>query len=444
MEEVFSSLAEADIERNDLYLAWDFTVASAEGLTGRLVAMRDAAFDVLGDDAPRFSVTFAEDNPDQSASGWNRVVKGTVEVPSFLTGRGEPGTVLNNGDAVDGIPEQNGILDVPFTCVLPRAEGGTPMLSALYGHGLLGSQAEGETVGKALATPLGAAVCATDWIGMSSSDLSAIIDMIKDMSAFRMMPDRLQQSMVNFLFLGRALIHDDGFAADEAFQIEGTPMVGEELTFVGNSQGGILGGALSAVATDWERVFLGVPAMNYSTLLQRSIDFDRFAPLMEEPYPDPLDYQVVLGMVQMLWDRGENNGYAWHVTADPLPGASPKQVFAFAAFGDHQVPNVATDVMARTMGLSLRAPGLAPGRSTDADPFWGIDTIGALPFRGSGYVMWDFATPAPPTQNLPNREGDDPHGKGSADARVVEMVIRFLRTGEIVDVCDAGPCQSPG
>ena len=51
----------------------------------------------------------------------------------------------------------------------------------------------------------------------------------------------------------------------------------------------------------------------------------------------------------------------------------------FEAFGDHQVANVATEVMARTIDAELRVPALAPGRSPDVQPFWGIDTDGRLP-----------------------------------------------------------------
>ena len=41
--------AEAGIERDDLYLAWDFTVASERGLSERVLHMRDDAFAQLGD-----------------------------------------------------------------------------------------------------------------------------------------------------------------------------------------------------------------------------------------------------------------------------------------------------------------------------------------------------------------------------------------------------------
>ena len=51
----------------------------------------------------------------------------------------------------------------------------------------------------------------------------------------------------------------------------------QRLFYDGNSQGGIMGGALTAVAPDFNRAVLGVPGMNYSTLLQRSVDFEPYA-----------------------------------------------------------------------------------------------------------------------------------------------------------------------
>ena len=38
-----------------------------------------------------------------------------------------------------------------------------------------------------------------------------------------------------------------------------------------------MGGSLTALAPDFDRAVLGVPGMNYSTLLRRSVDFDTYA-----------------------------------------------------------------------------------------------------------------------------------------------------------------------
>ena len=76
-----------------------------------------------------------------------------------------------------------------------------------------------------------------------------------------------------------------------------------KLYYNGNSQGGILGGALTAVSPDFTRASLGVPAMGYSTLLTRSIDFDTYAPILYPAYPNELSRPLALSLIQMLWDR---------------------------------------------------------------------------------------------------------------------------------------------
>ncbi len=183
--------------------------------------------------------------------------------------------------------------------------------------------------------------------------------------------------------------------------------------------------------------------MNYSTLLNRSVDFDEFGAILQPSYPDEVDQQMGILLNQMLWDRGENDGYAEHLTSHPYEGTKAKQVLLFEAFGDHQVTNIATEVMARTIHAQLRVPALVPGRSPDVQPFWHIPPIRHLPAKGGSYlVMWDFGTPTPPIGNLPNRAGEDPHGKGSSEPRVLAMRAEFLRSGRLIDVCSGGPCQT--
>ena len=129
------------------------------------------------------------------------------------------------------------------------------------------------------------------------------------------------------------------------------------LFFDGNSQGGIMGGALTALAPDFDRAVLGVPGMNYSTLLQRSVDFDEFAPIIYGGYPNQLERQLWLAQIQLLWDRGESNGYAHHITSRPLPNTPKHTVLMHVAFGDHQVADFTAANMARTFGAARPPPG---------------------------------------------------------------------------------------
>ena len=116
----------------------------------------------------------------------------------------------------------------------------------------------------------------------------------------------------------------------------------------------------------------------------------------------------------MLWDRGETNGYAQHLTGDPYPARPAHEVLMIEAFGDHQVANIATEVDGpHASAPRVHAPALAPGRSPDVEPFWGSSRRCRRPTTAVRYlVIWDFGTAAPPLGNVPNRAGEDPHGQG--------------------------------
>jgi hypothetical protein len=434
------ALATAGAPLEQLDVAWAFTVASADSITGPLRSMWQETAAELGDGAPPFTVGSAQ------VVGGARIVEGSFEMPRYLTGDGGPGTVFDNDGDPDGIPERNGSMAAPFTCVLP-VEPVEPSPVVLYGHGLLGSRAEVLDIGSLGAT-VGIGFCALDYLGMSSADIPTVLGELGELTRFRTQADRLQQGHLGFLLLGRLLASPEGFVTDPAFRrSDGLPSINPQaLSFLGASQGGILGGPATALSPDWDRAIFAVGGMGYNLLLPRSIDFDQFAGPFETAYPDPLDRAVALELMEVLWQRGENAGWAQHLTEDPLEeGGGPTTVLLLEAFGDHQVANVSTEKLARTLGVPRVAPTLAEGRSTDVDPFFGIPPVGTLPHPGSALVVWDFGTPAPPTANTPPREGEDPHGKLSGVPQALALVAAFIQPhGIVLDVCGDQPCASPG
>ncbi len=433
MDRIFADLEEHGVERDELHLAWDFTVASKRALSERLLHMRDDAFAELEDGAPAFRVDEVQE------SGGARRVFGTFEVPRYLTGEGEPGSVLDL--SADGLPRRNGTQTANFTCVVPLGFDEAPR-GFLYGHGLMGSAGEVLGLGSVGAS-INISFCATDWIGMSSNDIPNAIAVLQDLSRFGTLPDRLQQAHLNFLYLGRLMAHPAGFASHDAFGGEGAAYPVSGVFFLGASQGGITGGATMAVAQEFTRGVMAVGACRYSLLIPRSTGFDSFAPFFADGYEDPVIQSLNLGLAQMLWDRGEGQGYVQHLTSNPYPDTPPKDILYFEAFGDHQVANVATEACARSANALLREPALASGRSTDRVPFFGLDAAPALPYSGPALVVWDFGGPPPPTENTPPREGEDPHGKAGAVPAALLLVSEYLKTdGALVEVCDGNPCQS--
>lgn len=473
-EAIFKRLQRSGINPRKLYLAWDFTVASDANNAGRALAMRDAAFTQLGDTdlsdgvpqggAPSFQVTNVEEDPFPGEMA--RRVKGSFEVPCYLFPSCGPGGTFQLGP--DGTPTQNGTWIANFDCIVPESVAGGPPQSgrlSLYGHGLFGRAAEvASAPQRSLAQAHGIVTCATDEIGMSESDVPVAIFALQELSRFPAIPDRLQQGLLNELYLGRAMLSPSGFATAPAFHQDGTAaspsaLDTSALFYNGNSQGGIMGGALTALAPDFTRASLGVPAMNYSVLLPRSVDFDPFAQVFYPSYPDETARPLILDLLQMLWDRGEPNGYAHRMTDDPLPDTPTHQVLMNVAFGDHQVTIYQADVEARTIGARAHRPVLFPGRWPNTDVLWGVPSIRRYPYTGSAIYYWDagpiredlanpgnlIGTEPPPYENVPNRSGQDPHGAPRATPAEQQLVSDFF-DGAILksDNCGGGPCFAIG
>ena len=132
--------------------------------------------------------------------------------------------------------------------------------------------------------------CATDWWGLAerrhrASDASAL----QDLNRFPAVVDRLQQGVLNTLFLGRLMLNPAGLAASPRRSSSAAQPVIDtsHLYYDGNSQGGIEGGLTTAVAPDFRRAVLGVRGMNYgNVLVQRSTDFAPFGAILDACYPD--------------------------------------------------------------------------------------------------------------------------------------------------------------
>ncbi len=469
MTRVFDSLAAAGIDKADLYQAWDFTVASERNLTERALHIRDDAFAQLGDtdladrkvqgSSPEFAVDEVTERTDTytDSRGVERTqrlrrVEGRVLVPNYLDRVQQleaqvgpqqlpfdvpaPGSRLLDTD-LDGLPDQNPALPtlrVPFLCDIPLDEGVS--YSTMYGHGLLGTRDQLGDV--KWPRRFGFAGCAADWWGMATQDLPTVAAILADISNFPSLPDRAQQGFVNWMLIQRAMVHQRGFAEHPAFQQDGQSLLvtdegqGTQAFYDGNSQGGIMGSPLTALSPDISRSVLGVPGMNYSTLLNRSVDWEgAYGDVMYTTYQDPLERQLVFALIQMLWDRGEGNGYGAHLTDDPLPGTPAHEVMLQVAWSDHQVANVAAEVMARTAGAPVME-GLSENRHWDNVK---LEPFAAYPHRGSGLVYWDSGNAAPPNGNVPPTEGRDPHGDPRNEPAAGWQEAHFLLTGELVDVC---------
>lgn len=448
--------------RSGLYLAWQFTVASTANITGRLLHIRDDAFQRLGgtdgltdDAAPSFTV--ASVNDDTGWPGVARDVTGTYEVPSYLTGDGGPGSVFDTGP--DGLPEYSGQdYTANFRCIIGDGALTDPGVPTVYGHGLFGTENEVRSDSqRAMVSRFGRVYCATDEIGMSDPDELPSVGILQDLSHFPQLVDRLQQGVLNELFLARLLNSPAGFATDPAFQnADGASVIApHEVTYDGNSQGGILGGVLTAVSTDFTRSVIGTTGTDYATLMDRSTDFAPFFAVLNGSYPARIDQTIALDLIQMQWDRSEPNGYADHIVNDPLPNTPAHKVLMLLSYGDHQVTNWAGDVEARTIGRDgnffAECPNVGDDRTVGEWPLWNVPCVASYPFDGSAVVYNDTGADPNPLANVPPVEDDparpvqtrDPHNDPQDTPAIQDQKDGFLRgDGTITDTC-GGVCRFP-
>ena len=475
MESIFQTLGQAGVGRSDLYLAWDFTTASTQNVTGRLVAMRDDAFRQLGDtnltdgvvsgNAPAFTVDSVSNFTAAQNSRVARQVMGHLTVPCYIAPTCDPpakcdqasqgvfndcptpGQFALDPTNPDAVPSQTPgqTYQANFICNAGRSgfDGHTRMRPVEYGHGLFGDASEvNSSPQQDMASRFGMTYCATDWTGMATADIPNAVVALNDLSRFPLLTDRVQQGELNFVLLARLMVHPQGLSSSTAFQwSDGQSFIDTTAAYYdGNSQGGIYGGTVCAVSVDVHRCTLGVLGMNYSMLLPRSSDYvaskplsaydpTQFSPndpqgqigyssLMDTFNPHQPERMLLLDLIQTLWDRSDPNGYANHMTGG-LPGTPSHQVLLQAAYGDHQVANITAETEARTIGAAgLYQPLVSARYGAYQDPFWAIPAINSFPYDGSAINLFDTGpvrnanpdgTDSPPTADLPNRSGQDPH-----------------------------------
>ena len=233
LREHLQDAAQGRDQARDLYLAWDFTVASDENIAERMLHIRDDAFGQLGDanladlevegDAPSFTVTPVRTSPRRRTRRWRGGCGAPSRCPATCS-RAAPRDGRFELDP-DGLPSQNGTWTANFDCasLAPRS---TSPARPRAGHRSMGT-ASWETPREVtsgsqqvLAQTHDFVVCATDEIGFSQSDIPNIAgNILPDLSNFPELSDRVQQGLLNELFLGRLMIHTDGFTSDPAFHV---------------------------------------------------------------------------------------------------------------------------------------------------------------------------------------------------------------------------------
>jgi hypothetical protein len=433
-DEIFGALAKAGVPKDDLQLAWDFRTASRANNTSWLLHMRDEALATVGDEGPEYTIEADKtiENPNPHI---RRRIFGMMKVPLYLDAKGPSGKLVLGAD---GLPKQNGFAEYEFEVNVPNsATKGAPVPLLQNGHGLLGDKGEGDDGYLAeLCDTKGFVGFSVDFVGFAAEDETPLgFVLLGDIGNFRHVVERQHQGMLNSLLAMRMM--KGRFWKDPLVTFDGVSAIDPTRRYYrGDSQGGIMGATYVALSTDVTRGLLGEPGFPYQLLLNRSVDFQPFFDQLRGVYDRDLDIQLLLGLVQMLWDRVEPDGWAPYVR-DPLPGTPKHEVLLQVAIGDHQVTPLGAHLLARTLG----AKNLAPANRD----VWGLEAAGAPIASGSAMIEYSFGLPASPDTNTPPvgpayPDSDDPHDKVRKLSVSHDVTSKFLRDGEVDAFC-SGPCD---
>jgi hypothetical protein len=425
--DVFAPLAAAGIARETLQLAWDFRTASGEVAWGDLVAMRDAALAAAGAEGLGCSVSeVVEDAADPEIF---RRIEGQITVPNFLEKMSDGQARLARDAA--GAPAIQGTALAAFTAIVPRSALPESAPVWVYGHGLFSGRDEvTRDFARETAARGGAIVVATDFTGLTGSDLADVVGAFQDLDRFALLIDRVRQGLIQVLLLPRTIL--GACALQPAFRAEGRPLAGGAEGYFGNSMGGTLGATLAALSPDLGRYALGVGGIDLPLMMPRATGWPLLEAVFRRAYPSRIDRDLLIAMAGHGWELVEGS-FAPHVLSDPLPGSRPARVLLQVGLHDTSTTNIASEIAART----LRLPQLTP----TTDPVWGLAAAPA-PLE-SAYVVFDLGAAPLPEGTLAPETDNGVHEAVRRDPRAQAQIVSFLHAGgAVLDTCD-GPC-APG
>ena len=262
--------------------------------------------------------------------------------------------------------------------------------------------------------------------------------------------------------------HPDGFAGDPAFKFGGQSAIdtSKGVFYYGNSQGGIAGGALTAVEPDVTRSVLYVPGMNYSTLLTRSVDFSDYARSSTPPIPDEGVRPLLLSLIQM--DVGPRRAGRLRDPHDQRPaaghaGAPRADRHVLRRPSGHQRRHRGRGAHDRRAAAAPRArsrPAAERVRPTSSRSCPRSAPLSGPAAHGNGFFVWDIGpkrpdgaggylgtASAPITNTAPNDSyGVDPHDTViNTSPEVRHQIAAFISPqGKIIDPCGSAPCYAAG
>jgi hypothetical protein len=428
--DIFAALEAKGISKADLVLAWDFTTRSHADVQSDLLNARTSALAMIGADASALKFTIDTD----TTPGDTRIARqitGTFEAPLFLDTEIPMATEINLLRDGQGKPMASKLYKVDYTAIIPQCalQGGGTVPIILYGHGLLGASNQVASGGmRAAAAEVCAVAIGTSMRGMADVDVPNVALALNDGNQGKLIFDVLIQGMMNHIALVQIAKGPMAAPGSGLFRRSNDmPLVDTtKFYYYGISQGGIMGTTVCGIDPVIKKCVVQVNGINYSMLLERSVDWPQYAVILQGGYGSPLNTALMINLMQNEWDRTEPVAVADVITGTGFPDTPAKQVLMQFGIADDQVPNIGSELQMRTMGIPVITP-------TPYTPY-GVMEAASAP---SGAVIYDFGLGGtiPLTNTPPPR--NEVHSNIRNKKATTDMMKQFYETGTITNLCTA-------
>eukprot|EP00980_Cylindrotheca_fusiformis_P008960 scaffold1912_cov135-Cylindrotheca_fusiformis.AAC.7 len=302
-------------------------------------------------------------------------------------------------------------------------------------------------VASSVAEDQGYLVLAMDWRGMSSFDIPVMMKaLLADPALIEATRDNMMQGYICRLamqhFARNGLLTRSWLSFTHDGTVHNIPTHRTKhptSVFYGNSQGGILGAAYTALLGPTgliERGILGTPAVSLSLVMYRSNSFRLYDALLMQNFYNNRHIRIVLSILQLAWDPVTPSTFL----APPIMDAFPPMLLQ-SGLGDPVIPTVATEALARAYNASV-LPHNPRSR------IFGIDNAPLANKTWKGpHVAWtellyedEYQLRPLDNHEIKPNNGNLIHECLRQDCALIDQMSEFIRTGQILDPCLHGGC----
>jgi hypothetical protein len=417
------------LKPEEVVLAWTFRTRSEVRITETLLAVQEA----MNNFTPT-SYTITKDKDETSGTKTNRQIVATFKVPDFVDKDGK--ITLDK----DGKPVKQGERDVEFGLTIPSTvDGPRPMI--LYGHGFFGSWIQG-TRGSwnEIATTYKFNTAATKMGFHEDLMPKVLLALTSDLTKMDDVVAEVTQSLAHVTALGRLV--EEKLATD----IRGKDSSGGTLTLIddkkihyhGISNGGTFGYVVAATSPLLSRASIIVGGGGLIHFLQRAVQWNQYAVMLNLLYPNSMDQQLLMSMVQLVLDPVDSMNYSEHLVTKRYAGYKPLKLAVHMAVNDSQVRNLVTEWVVRSAEVPMITPSSKQvyGLKTIAAPSPG----GAPAGTQAAFFVYDEKVSPSPVTNVPPKTDNDTHGTVRKLSVYKQHVSTFLEEGKFIQVC-SGACD---